>query len=285
VPKAIAEPAENNMQFQSGGVYRQTQVIASVTARYQYFSIFSFYTYNNAKGDTSGVSYNPSVASDPGFDYGRTSFDVRSRYILLGSITAPWQLSFAPFLSANSGTPYNVTTNLDLTGNNQFNARPTYAASCSEADAVSTPYGCLDSDPLTSPNGGTEKIVPFGLGTGPDNVSLNMRVTKVIGFGPTTGGNAGGSSGGHHSGGGGLGGRGLSGNQGFSSHGYSTTTHKYNLSFIAYAQNLLNHENLGTPNGTLTSPFFGKSQSLAGGFFGPSTAGNRSVFLEMNFSF
>ena len=40
------------MQFQSGGVYRQNQIIASLTARYSRFSIFSFYTYNNAQADT-----------------------------------------------------------------------------------------------------------------------------------------------------------------------------------------------------------------------------------------
>jgi hypothetical protein len=100
----ITEPAENNMQFQFGGVYRQNQIIASVTARYSRFSLFSFFTYNDAKGDTSGVTYNPSVASDPGFDYGRTTFDVRDRFLLLGNITAPWQLSLSPFISANSGT-------------------------------------------------------------------------------------------------------------------------------------------------------------------------------------
>jgi hypothetical protein len=48
----------------------------------------------------------------------------------------------------------------------------------------------------------------------------------------------------------------------------------------------LNHQNLGSPNGVLTTPFFGKSQSLAGGgFFGASTAGNRSVFLQAVFNF
>ena len=46
----ISPPAENDMQFQSGGVYRQNQIIASLTARYSHFSIFSFYTYNNARG-------------------------------------------------------------------------------------------------------------------------------------------------------------------------------------------------------------------------------------------
>ena len=52
------------------------------------------------------------------------------------------------------------------------------------------------------------------------------------------------------------------------------------------ATNLLNHTNFGAPNGTLSSSLFGKSQSLAsGGFFGGSTAGNRSIFLQAVFNF
>jgi hypothetical protein len=49
---------------------------------------------------------------------------------------------------------------------------------------------------------------------------------------------------------------------------------------------VLNHQNLGQPNGVLTAPSFGKSLSLAGGgFFGPPTAGNRSLFLQAVFNF
>jgi hypothetical protein len=227
------------------------------------------------------VGYNPSVAGHPEFDYGRANFDVHNRFVLLGNITAPWRLSFAPFLSVNSGTPYNITTGSDLTGNNQFNARPTFAASCSQASAISTRYGCLDPNPT----GTNEKIIPYNLGTGPSNVSLNLRVSKVFGFGPVIKGGGPAGGGGHH-GDGGIGARGLSGNQG-GGHGMmdASTAHRYNLTLSAFAQNLLNHENLGTPNGTLTSPFFGKSQSLAGGFFGPSTAGNRSIFLSATFAF
>jgi hypothetical protein len=285
----ISAPAENDMQFQSGGVYRQHQLIASFTARYPRFSIFSFYTYNNARGDTSGVTYTPSIAGHAGGDYGRATFDVHNRFVLLGSFIAPWQLSFSPFLSANSGTPYNITAGSDLTGNNQFNARPTFALSCSQPNAIATTYGCLDPNPLASPTGGSEKIIPHNLGTGPANVSLNLRISKVIGFGPrvASGGSSSGGGGGQRGGGarGGLGGRGLSGNQAGRGPLDATTPHRYNLTLAVYGQNTLNHENLGTPNGTLTSPFFGRSQSLAGGFFGPSTAGNRSLFLSATFAF
>jgi Carboxypeptidase regulatory-like domain len=288
-----AEPlptaTENNLQYQSGGVYRQNQIIVSGRANYPRVSFFTFYSYNAAKADTSGVTYTPSVAQNPGLDYGRSSFDVHNRFVILGNFSAPYGVSLSPFLAANSGTPYNVTVGSDLTRNNQLNARPTFAASCSEANVVVTQFGCLNTNPF----GTNEKIIPYGLGTGPTNVSLNMRASKVIGIGPKVegsraarGGGGGGGGGGGRGGGGGIGPGGLSGSRGGPGRLDQSTLRRYNLTLTAFASNVLNHENLGIPNGTLSSQFFGKSQSLAGGgFFGASTAGNRSVFLQAVFNF
>jgi len=285
---------ENNLQYQSGGVYRQNQIIVSGRASYSRFSFFTFYTYSSAKADTSGVTYTPSVAQDPGLDYGRSSFDVHNRFVILGNFSAPYGFSLTPFFAYNSGAPYNVTTGSDLTRNNQLNARPTFAASCTQANVVITKYGCLDTNPF----GTNEKIVPYGLGTGPSNASLNMRVSKVIGIGPKVEGSraarAGGGGGGPGGGGGGRGGGGgggigpggLSGSRGGPGPMSQATSRRYNLTLTAYSTNVFNHQNLGIPNGTLSSPFFGESQSLAGGgFFGASTAGNRSVFLQAVFNF
>ena len=211
--------------------------------------------------------------------------------MILGNFSAPYGFSLTPFFAYNSGAPYNVTIGSDLTRNNQFNARPTFAASCSEPDVVTTKYGCLDTNPF----GTNEKIIPYGIGTGPSNASLNMRVSKVIGIGPKVegsraaragGGGGGGGGGGPRGGGGGIGPGGLSGSRGGPGRLDQTTSRRYNLTLTAYATNLFNHENLGSPNGTLSSPFFGESQSLAGGgFFGASTAGNRSIFLQAVFNF
>jgi len=284
---------ENNLQYQSGGVYRQNQIIVSGRASYSRFSFFTFYTYSSAKADTSGVTYTPSVAQDPGLDYGRSSFDVHNRFVILGNFSAPYGFSLTPFFAYNSGAPYNVTTGSDLTRNNQLNARPTFAASCTQANVVITKYGCLDTNPF----GTNEKIVPYGLGTGPSNASLNMRVSKVIGIGPKVegsraaraggGGGPGGGGGGRGGGGGGgIGPGGLSGSRGGPGPMSQATSRRYNLTLTAYSTNVFNHQNLGIPNGTLSSPFFGESQSLAGGgFFGASTAGNRSVFLQAVFNF
>ncbi|HYK37076.1 TonB-dependent receptor [Alloacidobacterium sp.] len=274
----LAPPSENLYTYQSIGFYRQSQIIASGNARFRRFSLFGFYMYNNALSNTGGVNSFLSNAHDPKLDYGRSAFDVHNRFIVLGNIQAPWAISFAPFLAYNSGTPYNLTIGTDLTGNNQFNARPTFAASCSETGAVQTRFGCLNTDPA----GTNERIVPFGYGNGPQNISLNMRVSKVIGLGPRVEGNGPGGGGGGRRGGGFMG---LSGNQSGPGRLDASVSRKYNLTFTAFATNVLNHQNLGTPNGTLLSPFFDKSQSLAGGFFGPPTAGNRSIFLEAAFNF
>jgi hypothetical protein len=42
--------------------------------------------------------------------------------------------------------------------------------------------------------------------------------------------------------------------------------------------------NAAQNNGECPQNFFLKSQSLAGGFFGPSSAGNRSVYLSADFN-
>jgi len=237
----------------------------------------------------------PSVSSDPGLDYGRTGFDIQNRFMLFGNFMLPWAMSVSPMVVANSGTPFNIITGSDLTGNNEFDARPTYAASCSEPNAMQTQWGCFDPEPygVENPTSGTpiepyavnERIAPVGLGTGPTNVSLNMRFAKVIGIGPKIESAGPGSGGGHHGGSRGMSG-GLSGNQGGIGPMNAAVARKYSLTFSAWCTNLLNHENFGTPNGALSAPaLFGKSQTLAGGFFASPTAGNRDLYLQMMFSF
>ena len=253
-----------------------------VTARamFRHVTFMANYTYSNAKGDTSGVTSVPSVSSNPGLDYGRTSFDVANRFFAFGNFMLPWKVSIAPMIVANSGTPYNITIGTDLTGNNQFNARPTYAANCSETGAVSTAFGCLNTDPI----GTSEKIIPYGLATGPSNVAVNMRLAKVIGVGPKVKLGEGASGGGYHGGGRGLGG-GLSGNRGGPGRLDQEVSRKYSLTLSVWSTNVLNHTNYGVPTGSLSSPYFGKSQSLAGSFFSSSTAGNRNIYLEAMFNF
>jgi hypothetical protein len=269
-------PSAYNYQFQSGGIFKQDQVIATANTQYRHLSLHASYTFNEAKSDTQGVTYVPSVAQDPALDFGRAGFGITNRLFLLGTYSAPHGIIVAPLIAAQSGTPYNLVIGNDLTENNQFNARPTYGT-CGESGVISTPYGCLDTDPT----GKGEKIIPYGAGIGPANFAMHMRVSKVIGIGPRIKGAKGAEG---MQGNGSVNGRGLSGSQAQPKLD-ATVARKYSLTLVGGALNIFNIVNLGTPNGTLSSPLFGKTQSLASGPFGSPTPGNRAVFVQAVFAF
>jgi hypothetical protein len=270
-------PSVYNYQFQSEGFYRQNQLIVSSAMQFKKFTISGNYVLNQAKSDTQGINSFPSVAQDPGFDYGRAGFGIRQKFLLIESYTAPHGFVFAALLAAQSGTPYNLTIGQDLTGNNQFNARPSYGT-CGDTGVITTQYGCLDTDPV----GKDEPIVPFGVGLGPANSVLHVRVSKVFGIGPKI--KTAGEGQTFTPGGGNVGNRGIGGG-GPSIRLDAAVPRRYNLTFVAGANDVLNVVNLGTPNGVLLSPLFNQTQTLAGGQFGSPTPGTRSFTFQTNFSF
>ncbi len=270
-------PAAYNEQFQSGGFYRQNQLIVSSSAALKHLTLTGNYVLNEAKSDTQGISSFPSVAEDPGLDYGRATFGVRHRFLTVGSYTAPHGFVLAALIAAQSGTPYNLTIGNDLTGNNQFNARPTYGT-CGALGVISTQYGCLDTDPA----GKNERIVPYGVGLGPANAIVHVRFSKVIGIGPRIEKAGEGQS--FTPGGGNVSGRGIGGG-GASVRLDAAAPRRYNLTLVAGANNLFNIVNLGTPNGVLLSPLFGQTETLAGGQFSNPTPGTRTIAFQVSLSF
>jgi hypothetical protein len=66
---------------------------------------------------------------------------------------------------------------------------------------------------------------------------------------------------------------------------------RFNLNVSINFQNLLNHVNLSTPVGNLSSPSFGESLGLGGAFGGfgggggSSGAGNRRIYAQMRLNF
>ena len=71
--------------------------------------------------------------------------------------------------------------------------------------------------------------------------------------------------------------------------GFGGTRHKYNLTISISATNVLNHFNEGRFNGTLTSPFFGKSNNAGGGGGGfgdfGGFGGGRRINVSLRFNF
>jgi hypothetical protein len=285
---------ENTYQFQSGGVYNQNQLMLNYSVRAKKLSLFGFYQLGFAKSDTSGATYFPSNPNNPGADYGRASFDVRNRFLIGGNYQAPFGISFSPFLVANAGNPFNITIGQDINGDNQYNDRPAYAsASTTAANLKQTAYGNFDLDPSV-----TATRIPYDVGNGPAQFSMNLRVAKSFGIGPRVEGGSGGSGfsgpggggpggpgggGPPGGGGGGLGPGGLSGNNG-PPRLDQLAPRKYSMTFSVMGRNITNHVTLAAPTGVLDSTLFGKSTSIAGGFFG-NAASNRSIDLQASFNF
>jgi hypothetical protein len=280
-------------QFQSGAVFRQNQLISQANYHWNSrISLRAYYVLNYAKSDTSGPTSFSSNPYDISEDYGRASFDNRHRVFAGGSVNLPHGVSLFPFLLFTSGTPYSVIISQDLIGSSQFNQRPAFASALSNpADVVVTPFGSFDTNPQPG-----ETIVPINSLTGPSHFSLNMRLSKMWGFGRETSSSAGGPGGGPHGGGpsggpgGGGGGRGGFGMQGGGGFGGSATNRRYNLTLSVSARNLFNYQNLAIPSGVLDygTPavplFFGRSNALAGGAFS-STSASRVLYLQLAFAF
>jgi hypothetical protein len=321
-PTSGIRPLGNNdniYQYNSGGIFEENQLITNVRyALGNKISLFGFYALSFANSDLGaggpiaisttsgggggfgggfgGGTSNPQFVSDsydPMADWGRASFDVRSRAFIGGTISLPHAFRLSPFILANSGTPFDIIVGQDLNGDSIFNDRPALATTPGPGGRIiATPWGTFNTVPLPG-----QPIVPINSGTGPAVFTLNLRLSKTFGLGPKTESTAGsmggprgggGGGGGRGGGAGGLGARGLTGAGGGPGGGPFTfggeTNHKYNLTFSVSARNLLNNVNYATPVGNLESPLFGMSNALAGAPFSSGSA-NRRIDLQMLFSF
>jgi hypothetical protein len=278
-------PYENIYQYESSGLFTQNQLITNVNARISAkLNLFGYYAFGKAESNTDGAGTFPSNQYNEQPDWGRAGFDVRNRVFLGGSVIAPLGLRISPFIIAQSGPPFDITLGRDLNQDTIFNDRPAFATSTSGVGVVTTPWGVFDSVPKPG-----ETIIPRNYGDSPGLFSVNLRLSRTFGFGETSGGSAAASGGNFPSGGLAVGGprgggpRG-GGPRGGGMFGDPTTNHRYNITIGISARNLLNHTNLAPPIGNLTSPTFGTSNALAGGFFGSATA-NRRIELQLRFSF
>lgn len=287
--RPLGNAAGNIYQYESEGIYKQTQVITNIHVHAgAKLSVFGYYVFNNAHSDTAGVD---SFTSNPWNmlqDYGPSVYDIRHRVMVGGSYALPFGLRLSSMLMANSGQPFSITLGKDLNGTGIHNARPSPAtASTPPGQIVQTRYGAFN----IAPGPGDIPISPYNE-AGPTNVMLNLRLGKTFGFGRPRGESHGGeetaSAGGgpEHRRERGLGGRGLGSGGGFGLGG--ATNHRYALTLGVSVLNALNDVNLAPPIGVLGSPLFGQSIALASGPFAlqvGNPVANRLVNVGAEFSF
>jgi hypothetical protein len=278
--------------MESGGIFNQNQLITNVrTQPTSKISLNGFYMYGHAESNTDGIGTLQANPYSMAGEYGPSSLDVHHRAFLGGNIATKWGFRLSPFVVINSGAPFNILSGTDPYGTTFYTARPGLVTDPSLVPAgttlIQTAYGLLDPNP--KPDAPGEVILPRNYGRSPGSVSVNLRLAKTFGFGPSRESSNSNPFGGG-GGGGGRGGRGgpggIMGGPMGGMFGNPTTNKRYNLTFSIQARNLLNHVNPGPINGIVTSPLFGESNSLAGGFGAFSQSGNnRRLELQARFQF
>ncbi|HWC95967.1 MAG TPA: TonB-dependent receptor [Candidatus Sulfopaludibacter sp.] len=303
-------------QTESGGFMRQHLLMFNFNTRFSSkVSLFGNYSLGYAK-DLPGSPTNPYNFLQ---DYGRSSFDRRHNFQLIGNVTAPGNVRLAPFITMRSGSPYDVLAGQDLYGDNETNARAAFssAGTCDSVvrtgNTVCSPFGTFTSAYSVT---GATNLVPRNYLTMPGLFSVNLRLYRTFGFGgaknnkaadqpggmPSAGvmglsgggGMGGPGGGGHGPGGGGPPGGGMGGRGGPMGMGGDSTEHPYNVTFSVNFENLLNHVNPGGYQGVITSPYFLQATSVNTGFGGGGPGGpggfggaanNRRVQLGIRFTF
>jgi carboxypeptidase family protein len=82
------------------------------------------YRMAKATGDTEGITFFPENSYAPELDYGRSSFDERHRFSLLGTLSLPNKFSLGANATLSSGKPFDETTGQDNNHDGIFNDRP-----------------------------------------------------------------------------------------------------------------------------------------------------------------
>jgi hypothetical protein len=267
--------------MESSGLYNQTQLIANFNSQAtKNISLFGSYLYNHAKSNTDGLNTFPAVPYSMAGEYGSAATDIRDRANFGGSITTRWGFSLSPFLIANSGPPFDITTGQDPYGTTLFNARPGVTTDANKPGVIPTKYGFLDPNPSLG-----ETILSRNFGRGPGIVQFNLRVTKTFAFGRAEGSSSGAPTGGY-------GRRPETGpfNLGGPRGGPTSSGHRYTLTISMAIRNILNRNNPGPIIGNIGSPLFGQANqpygvgTLGGTGFSES-ANNRRLELQTRFTF
>ncbi|HEX7773361.1 MAG TPA: hypothetical protein VF435_13125, partial [Pyrinomonadaceae bacterium] len=284
-------------RYEASGQFNQRQLFVGFNSRLsRMFQLNGHYSLSKTTNDTDGQgsALFPVNSYDASGEFGRSSFDIRHRFTIFGTINTPWwKVVLNPFIIANTGPGFNITTGQDRNLDRQFNERPSFAAANADCSAVNircTRFGNFNLTPLPG-----ETIIPRNFGQAPGSFVANLRVSRTFTFGtihrgnaaaarPVATGPASPSSTATAGGGATRVAPAGPGPQG----GAAPSEKRYNLNVSINFQNILNRVNLGTPVGNLSSPDFGESVGLAGTFGGfggagggSTGAGNRRIYAQV----
>jgi hypothetical protein len=274
VPNSGTRPMggmENIYQFTSEGSNNGRIFFSNFNFNFTRRLFFwGFYIFDHTFGDSDNTTSFASDSYNIKQDYGPEDNNAIQQLFTGFSVNLPHGISLQPFIAARSGYRFNITTGTtDLNGDTIYNDRPAFATDLTRASVVRTALGNFDTDPLPA-----QTIIPYNYAHAPGLFWVDLQASEEIHVGPrpylaakpanavTT----------------------PSSTQSSVTKVGTKPERPWTLTFKIEAQNLFNHNNPGLPVGVLSSPFFGRSISLAGDFTS-LTAANRSLSLHTSFTF
>ena len=127
-PVAGVRPDPNlflERSVESTGLLRSNALIVSLQGHVKKPVKFKAqYTFSRSNDNTDGPLVLPADSRNLGPEWGRSSFDMRHRFVLAGTADLPAAFRLGLMLVANSGAPFNVTTGADDNGDGVANDRP-----------------------------------------------------------------------------------------------------------------------------------------------------------------
>ena len=284
-------------RYEASGQFNQRQFFVGFNSRLsRTFQLNGNYSLSKTTNDTDGQGGQlfPMNSYDLSGEFGRSSFDVRHRFTVFGTVNLPWwKVVLNPFVVANTGPGFNITTGEDRNLDRQYNERPSFApanANCNAPNIRCTRFGNFNLTPLPG-----ETIIPRNFGQAPGSFVVNLRVSRNFAFidrgrgGAASAAPAGAGPGGPMAAAGGP--RMVAVGPGGPQGAPPQSEKRFNLNVSINFQNLLNHVNLSTPVGNLSSPSFGESLGLGGAFGGfgggggSTGAGNRRIYAQLRLNF
>src|SRR6185295_7503847 len=163
--------------YEASGIFNQRQFFVGFNSRLsRMFQLNGNYSLSKSSNDTDGQGSGglfPMNSYDLSGEFGRAGFDIRHRFTIFGTVNLPWwKVVVNPFIVANTGPAFNITTGLDRNLDRQFNERPSFAAADAPCSLTikCTQFGKFNLNPLPG-----ETIIPRNYGQAPGAFVVNLR--------------------------------------------------------------------------------------------------------------
>ena len=154
------------------------------------FQLNGNYSLSKTTNDTDGQggALFPMNSYDTSGEFGRSSFDIRHRFTVFGTVNLPWwKVVLNPFVIANTGPgsisrPVRIGISIDSSTNVPALRLLTQIV---RENIRCTRFGNFNLTPLPG-----ETIIPRNYGQAPGSFVVNLRISRAFAFGVINRGNA-----------------------------------------------------------------------------------------------